>query len=150
MWPFRLKNKDQHPAEAHRRVAGMPRVIQARYDAAQTTRENARHWAMADSLSADSSASEEVRRKLRERARYEVANNSYAKGIILTLANDCIGTGPRLQLLSGNDKTNHDVEVAFTQWARAVNLPEKLRTMRMAKSTDGEAFAILTENPSID
>ncbi|MEX0653677.1 MAG: hypothetical protein WD151_06095, partial [Phycisphaeraceae bacterium] len=63
----------------------------ARYDAAQTTAENARHWAMADSLSADSAASADVRRKLRERSRYEVANNSYAKGIVLTLANDCIG-----------------------------------------------------------
>lgn len=150
MWPFRLKNKAQRTAETQRSVAVTPRVIRARYDAAQTTRDNARHWAMADSLSADSAASAEVRSKLRERARYEVANNSYAKGIVLTQANDCIGTGPRLQLLSGNDQTNHAVEAAFTQWARAINLPEKLRTMRMAKSTDGEAFAVLTENPHID
>ena len=28
-------------------------------------------------------------------ARYEVANNSIARGIILMLANDMIGTGPR-------------------------------------------------------
>ena len=30
---------------------------------------------------------------LRNRARYEVANNSYARGIVLTLANDVVGTG---------------------------------------------------------
>jgi capsid protein len=105
---------------------------------------------MADGLSADSAASADVRRKLRERSRYEVANNSYAKGIVLTLANDCIGTGPRLQLLSDNDTLNREIETAFAQWANAVNLAEKLRTMRMAKSTDGEAFAVLTANPQID
>jgi len=109
-----------------------------------------RHWAMADALSADSAASPDVRKKLRERARYEVANNTYAKGIVLTIANDCIGTGPRLQLLTEDDATNRLVEAAFAEWAKAVNLAEKLRTMRMAKATDGETFAVLTANPYVD
>ena len=141
MWPFRNKRK------VHR---SLPAVVRARYDAAQTTAENARHWAMADSLSADGAASADVRRKLRQRARYEVANNSYAKGIVLTLANDCIGTGPRLQLLSGDDETNRRVEAAFARWAKVIDLAGKLRTMRMAKAADGEAFAVLTANPLID
>lgn len=75
--------------------------LRARYDAAVTTHENRRHWASADGLSADAANSPEVRRTLRNRARYEVANNSYARGIVLTLANDLIGTGPRLQMLEG-------------------------------------------------
>jgi len=125
-------------------------VVRARFDAAQTTAENAKHWAMADALSADGAASADVRRKLRQRARYEVANNSYAKGIVLTLANDCIGTGPRLQLLADDGQINRQVEMAFAEWSEAVNLAEKLRTMRMAKSTDGETFAVLTANPMID
>jgi lambda family phage portal protein len=125
-------------------------VVRARYDAAQTTAENARHWAMADAMSADCAASADIRKKLRERARYEVANNSYAKGIVLTLANDCIGTGPRLQLLTSNDNLNRQIEDAFAQWSKAVSLASKLRTMRMAKSTDGEAFGILSFNPSVD
>ena len=141
MWPFARKPKARR---------SLPAVVRARYDAAQTTVENARHWAMSDSLSADSAASADVRRKLRERARYEVANNSYAKGIVLTIANDCIGTGPRLQLLADDDKLNRQVEMAFGQWSEAVNLAEKLRTMRMAKSADGEAFGVLTANPMID
>jgi lambda family phage portal protein len=145
MWPFRKDRKARRP-----RPAAIPAVLRARYDAAQTTAENARHWAMADSLSADSAASADVRRKLRERARYEVANNSYAKGIVLTLANDCIGTGPRLQLLSDSADLNRRVEAAFAQWAKAVDLAGKLRTMRMAKSVDGESFAVLTANPMID
>ena len=125
-------------------------VVRARYDAAQTTAENARHWAMVDAMSADCAASADIRKKLRERARYEVANNSYAKGMVLTLANDCIGTGPRLQLLTNNDTLNRQIEDAFAQWSKAVNLASKLRTMRMAKSTDGEAFSVLSFNPNID
>jgi len=144
MWPFRKNRK------ASSQGRSLPAVVRARYDAAQTTAENARHWAMADALSADEAASPDVRRKLRQRSRYEVANNSYAKGIVLTIANDCIGTGPRLQLLSDDAETNRRVEAAFAEWAEAVNLAEKLRTMRMAKSTDGEAFAVLTANPMID
>jgi lambda family phage portal protein len=145
MWPFRQTRKARRS-----RPASVPTVVRARYDAAQTTAENARHWAMADALSADSAASADVRKKLRERARYEVANNSYAKGIVLTIANDCIGTGPRLQLLTDNAEVNRAVEAAFAEWSRAINLAEKLRTMRMAKATDGETFAVLTANPMID
>jgi len=141
MWPFRKNRKAQR---------SIPAVVRARYDAAQTTAENVKHWAMADALSADSAACPDVRRKLRQRSRYEVANNSYAKGIVLTIANDCIGTGPRLQLLSEDAETNRRVEAAFAEWSEAVNLAEKLRTMRLAKATDGESFAILTANPMID
>jgi len=141
MWPFRSRRK------AHRSPTA---VVRARYDAAQTTAENARHWAMADSLSADGATSPDVRRKLRQRSRYEVANNSYAKGIVLTLANDCIGTGPRLQLLTEDADINRRVEAAFSRWATVIDLAGKLRTMRMAKAADGEVFAVLTANPLID
>jgi len=71
-------------------------ALRGRYDAAVTTDDNRRHWAHADALSADAAASADVRRTLRNRARYEVANNSYARVIVLTLANDTVGTGPRL------------------------------------------------------
>ncbi len=54
------------------------RVIRARYDAAQITDENRRHWAMADSLSAKQANSVGVREVLRRNSRYECANNSYA------------------------------------------------------------------------
>lgn len=122
------------------------RVIRARYDAAVTNDDNRRHWANADALSAVGANSPTVRRTLRNRTRYEVANNSYAKGIVLTLANDVIGTGPRLQMLTVDHEANRRIERAFDQWARAVSLAAKLRTMRMARAVDGEAFAILTNN----
>ena len=126
------------------------RFIRARFDAAVTNSENARHWANADGLSADAAASANIRRILRNRSRYEVANNSYAKGIVLTLANDCVGTGPRLQLLTEDAEINRTVEAAFSQWCQATGLASKLRTLRMAKATDGEAFAMLTANPRLD
>ena len=125
------------------------RVVRARYDAAVTTDDNRRHWANADGLSPNASNSAEVRRILRNRARYETANNSYAKGIVLTLAHDVVGTGPRLQMLTTDSDANRRIEHAFMMWARSVNLAEKLRTMRVARATDGEAFAVLVNNPRL-
>jgi lambda family phage portal protein len=124
-------------------------MVRARYDAAATSDENRRHWANADALSANAANNAEVRRVLRTRARYETANNSYARGIVLTLANDVVGTGPRLQLLTADAEANRTIERQFMLWAKATRLADKLRTMRAARATDGEAFAILTVNPSL-
>jgi len=131
------------------RARPLGRMVRAKFDSAQTNADNRRHWANADGLSADAAASPAVRRTLRNRARYEVANNSYARGIVLTLANDVTGTGPRLQMLLANDddaKTNQTIEREFIAWAKAVDLPGKLRTMRMARAQDGEAFALMHSN----
>ncbi len=108
VWPFTKRRRTRPSLPVH---------LRARYDAAQTTVENARHWAMADGLSADAAMTADVRRTLRNRSRYEVANNSYAKGMVLTVAGDCVGTGPRLQLLSEDNETNRIVEQTFADWA---------------------------------
>ena len=128
-----------------------PRQLQvrARYDAAITTDANRKHWANADGLSADAAASPEVRRILRNRARYESANNSYAAGIVATLANDVVGTGPRLQVLTDDPEANNAIEQAFNAWARSINLADRLRTMRMARAHSGECFAKLASNPVV-
>ena len=139
MWPF-----GKHKPNPTRR---MTHAIRARFDAAVTNADNVRHWANADGLSADAAASPDVRQTLRNRSRYEVANNSYARGIVLTLANDCIGTGPRLQLLWDDTEANDLVETAFEEWAGEIHLAAKLRVMRLAKATDGETFGMLTANP---
>jgi lambda family phage portal protein len=136
------------PATA-RPMPGGRRAVRGRYDSAETTEENARHWVQADGLSARVGMSPIVRRKLRERARYEIANNSYAKGMVETLANDAIGTGPRLQMLTGNDALNRRIEADYCAWADACGLAEKLRTMRKARAGDGEAFGLLIDNPRL-
>jgi len=124
--------------------------LEARYDAAQNTAEYARYWQHADGLSASAAMTPDVRRTLRNRARYEVANNSYAFGIVETLADYLIGTGPRLQLRFDDTVVCNRVEAAFEQWAEAVRLADKLKTMRKSYAVDGEAFAILTTNPGLD
>ncbi|GJQ28374.1 MAG: phage portal protein [Phycisphaerae bacterium] len=130
---------------------GRPRrFVVAKFDSAQTTPDNRKHWANADGLSPNAAVNPEVRRILRNRARYEVANNSYAKGIVLTLANDTIGTGPRLQMLTDDADANARIEDAFEQWSRAVDLAGKLRTMRLARAESGEAFALLVNNPAFE
>lgn len=123
--------------------------LRARYDAAETNDENRRHWAMADGLSADAAAAPGVRRILRNRTRYEVANNTYARGMVSTLANDCVGTGPRLQMTGLGRDLAREVERKFATWAKAAGLAEKLRTLRMAKATDGEGFGLLITNPRL-
>ena len=130
-------------------LPGGVRGLRGRYDAAVTTDGNRRHWANADGLSADSAASPEVRRVLRNRARYEVANNSYARGIVCTLANDVVGTGPRLQMLTGDPEADRRIETAFADWSRAAGLAAKLRTMRMAGAESGEGFMLLARNPRL-
>ena len=105
------------------------RAVEGKFDSAQTNADNRRHWANADGLSANAAANPEVRRILRNRARYEVANNSYARGIVLTLANDVTGTGPQLQMLTDSAEANQTIEREFAAWAKDVDLPAKLRTM---------------------
>ena len=126
------------------------RSLRAKYDAAQTNHVNQRWWAGADELSALTANNPAVRKILRKRSRYEFANNSYCNGIVQTLANDLIGTGPRLQMLFEDSLTNQVVEAAFEQWANEVRLPEKLRTLRTAEVVDGEGFLLLTTNPSLE
>ena len=130
-------------------ILGIPKWIRSRFDAAQTTKDNARHWAAAEFLSADAEADSATRKILRTRARYEVQNNSYARGIVSTLANDTIGTGPRLQMLFDDKELNKEIERDFAAWAKRVHLAAKLRTVRMAQCQDGEAFIILVQNPNL-
>ncbi|GIW55548.1 MAG: hypothetical protein KatS3mg082_1952 [Nitrospiraceae bacterium] len=83
---------------------------------------------------------------LRNRARYEVANNSYARGIVLTLANDVIGTGPRLQLLTPTPRPTAN-RTRVRRWARRSDWPRNSARCAWPAPQDGEAFAVLTSNP---
>lgn len=121
--------------------------VRASYDAAQTTSENVRHWNWADDYSADSANSLGVRTKLRRRARYEVANNGWARSMVETLAHEVIGSGPRLQVREGGTPAACDwIEYNFATWCQAIHLGRKFRTMRKAKAQDGEAFGLFFNN----
>lgn len=125
-------------------------ALRSQYDAAQTTTENAKHWRWADGLSAAASNSLSVRRTLRERARYEcLQSNSFGKGIVSTIANDFISTGPTLQVHIDDRPLARKIELAWTAWTKQARLNKKLRTARLAKCVDGETFMMAITNPRL-
>ena len=130
--------------------ADMPRKVNARFDNAQTTSDNARHWGDADGMSADAAYNPEVRRTLRQRARLEVENNAYARGIVQTKVNDVVGTGPRLQMQTKDEGFNERFEAEFETWAREIRLMEKLHTFQSSYMVDGEAFAEMVTNGGLE
>ena len=134
---------------APRQVTVERRVVRGRFDAAQTA-DDSRHWANADALSANAALTPEVRRIIRNRARYERANNAYVHGICVTKSNDLIGTGPRLLLDTGVVEADREIARAFFDWSWRVRLADKLRIATEAKIVDGEAFAVMFTNPRLD
>jgi hypothetical protein len=144
------KRREQKDAARVRALAiQIARRISARYDAAQTTVENSRHWAAADDLSADAAANPEVRRILRRRARYELANGGYANGMNKQKANDLIGSGPRLQMLLDDEAQNQKLEAEWKAWADATRFARTLRTACRAKVRCGEALGLIVSNPKL-
>lgn len=133
-----------------KRLSEMQRTsLTGRYDAAQTTDENARHWSNADSLSARAAHSPSVRRVLRVRSRYEIANCPLAGSILRKLADAVVGTGPRLQLKTRDRDYNRAVERAFAKWIIATGFSRKLWQMRYNKAMNGEALAVAMTNPRL-
>lgn len=123
--------------------------VYGKYDAAQSTPENIQYWASSDSLSADAANSLDVRTKLRNRARYEVANNSYAKSMVQTIANYVIGNGPKLQVLTDDSRLNEEVEKRWAEYAWQVKCAQKLRTITKARMQDGEGVLRFMTNPKL-
>ncbi len=121
--------------------------LRASFDSAKTTNDNKNHWANADGLSPNASVASYVRRILRNRSRYEIRNNSYLCGMLRTKANYVVGRGPRLQMLGGQSKeSGKQIEAAWRKWCRLTRFCGKLRTVVVAKYSDGEGFAVKTTN----
>lgn len=133
------------PADRTELITQKP--ILAKFDLAQTTRENRVHWAGTDSLSARASMSPAVRRVIRIRSRYEAENNSWYAGILRTATNHIAANGPRLQLLTDNAEGNKRVERAYAKWSKMIQLADKRRTVVEAYWRDGEVFAMRAERP---
>ena len=133
MWPFGKKQK--------------PAMVNAKFDLAQTTSDNRKHWASADGLSARAAISPAVRRVVRIRSRYEAENNSWYAGILRTAVNHIVANGPRLQLLTPDPVANARIEKAWRQWAAKIDLADTLRTVVEAYWRDGESFLMRAEKP---
>lgn len=125
------------------------RDINARYDAADGSKEYAAYWSKTDRLDADSANTQGVRATLVKRSRYEIENNGFAAGIVQTYCNDIVGNGPSLRMMSPDTELNQAVEASWKKWAKAVRLRRKLWCMCHAKVTDGEGFGVIRNNPSL-
>lgn len=127
------------------------RQVNARYDLAQTSANNRNHWSWADNLNAAQANSRGVRTVLRNRARYERANNGYIDGITSTYAIDLVGTGPMVELTADGMPIDdrQAVERRFHGWMRAADIADKLRTAREGRTTDGESFGIMMSNERV-
>ena len=137
-----VRSKKQTPPR--RKVVLRRPPINAIFDNAQTTNDNYRHWANADTLSPNSAANPAVRATLRSRSRYELGNNSYGNGMLRTYANDVIGKGgPTLDLPLEDKERRQFAELKFKQWAKSIHLMRKLRVTVKAIVRDGEAVVLL-------
>lgn len=126
-------------------------IVRGSYDSTTVTPENMRHWQWADHLAADASLNPGTRMALRSQSRYELhENNSYGYGMAETVVTDTIGTGPRIQVSQFAHQINQDIEKAFSQWAMAVHLVEKLTTFRRAKLVDGEVVGRFINNMNVE
>jgi lambda family phage portal protein len=123
-------------------------MVKARYDAAQTTIRNSRHWSQVDNLSANSANDFQTRRILRGRSRYEYANNTYCQGIVNSFAEWMVGTGSRLQMQTDDEVFNDDIEFLWNEWSESIGLPEKMLVAEIARIRDGEDFGVLFSNPN--
>lgn len=120
------------------------------YDAAQYGDPDLNSWfAHAHNMGGPNSTSDQgTRQRLRDRCRAEVLNNPLLVGIERIKQNAIVGTGPRVQVETGDDDANRLIEDEFLAWCRAVNLTQILRMMIAARITDGEAFAELVTHPN--
>ena len=121
---------------------------ESRFDSAATTDNNRRHWlANADSLSADAAASVATSgRPCATGPGMRWPTTPTPRGSSSPWPTTRSAQGPRLQMLTPDGEVNRRLEREFELWAHRVMLAEKLRTMRMARAQDGEAFAVFVTN----
>lgn len=130
-------------------LIGAPR-LRARSDLAETTPENQKHWQGADGLGPVSQNTPGVRKTLRDRARYEVRNNSFAAGLIRTLVADTVGTGPRLEMQTPDAALNEGVQDLWRCWAAAADWALTMRVLVGVRYVAGECFGVFRDSKRLD
>jgi lambda family phage portal protein len=121
-------------------------VRRAGPDAARVNRNDRKHWDRADSLAPVSQLTPAVRKRVRDKTRYECQNNTYAAGAVRTLVNDTVGRGGRLQLLTDDDKLNAAVEALWREWAAAADWGLTSRLTCGVELVGGECFGVPRES----
>jgi lambda family phage portal protein len=124
----------------------MRTVIRASIDNAESVR-NARHWSRSTGAGPDTVFDANTRKRVRENARYETANNAYARGAVDGYVGDLVGTGPRLQIVAGDSDSAAEfaaeLEADWKRWCSEVNFVDTLTTLSESEIVSGECFAVL-------
>ena len=129
---------------------GTPQKLRAsHYDITRTDPDNARQWDHADSFDSDRANDPQTRQLARNRSRLETDNNPSLKGIVRTIRDYEIGSGPTLHLDHDEEQYAADVEEKWAKWCDEVNFVGKHETMVCGRVTDGEAFARMGINPGL-
>ena len=129
-----------------KRLFGFDRAAPVRatsYDAARVTPVNERHWAIGPQTS---DPTPEARKIIRNRARYESANNSILYGMIETYARDLVASGPHLNFKPFGS-ARRELAIEYAKWSNAVGLVPLLKTITKVYLVDGEAFLVATDTP---
>ena len=144
------------PSQKQQRAAAIvdgwhnaPPTHRASYDSAQTSRHNQNHWEAADNRSGNASTTPGVRRTMRQRSRYEAGSNSLYAGVLRSIADHTIGTGPTLQFLSDDKRLNELLEELWKEWTQATAFANKLWLMKETQVRDGECFLLTIGNPAL-
>lgn len=135
----------------HQRTVFDGAQIHARFDNARNTPDTASQFRNVDSLAATAALSPEVRRIVRDRARYVVFNCPYVWGMLDTYATDIVGPWVTVSFPRGgvSETLRDEVTDAFDAWAMNTDFWQKLKTLVRAKTTDGEAFATFYADPTV-
>lgn len=135
------------PAQARTTQADASRIA-AGFDLTKNSAQWDKHFRDADAMSAAAQMNPQARRILRQRCRYEVANNSYASGMESTMVKDTIGTGPSVNIpTEANDAdAAAEVEMKFREWMTLNGIIDKAQQCCRAEFHDGEGFAIMGTN----
>lgn len=118
------------------------RSVRARHEAALTNKANANHYQYADFMSARAAYHPQMRRTLRARSRYEEENNSVYSGVLDTVQNHIVGSGPSLQVHAENKQAARALESLWDQFAEAIGLSNLLAVMVRSDYRDGEVVGL--------
>lgn len=107
------------------RESGVLSALRAAYVAANNNRHREKHWGDVTSTDADSDMAS-CQKIIRERSRFEMRNNSYARGVSKIGANFVIGDGPRIQMKTDDEIFNEKFENDFHTWSLAADAANKM------------------------
>jgi len=113
-------------------VADAVKVLRSSYVAANNNRAREKHFADATSTDADSAISGELS-TIRDRARLETRNNSYARGVANIGANFVVGDGPHIQMKTENEDFNERFERDFAAWSRVADASGRMSLADMLR-----------------